>query len=514
MANRRNIPDPILMVISILVVTGFQIYWLKNNYDREKKNLEVTAGVDFQETIRNIQASKLKLNIVQDDSSFNHTNHEVKIVMKAPDFEIVPDSAEKNKINAQQIVTIVNAFHDRRTHDSSFKATSVVSTDKEKYIFHSDSLLPPADLLKRQNNFIHLLSGVDSLQDSLKIEDINAAYEKRLKQDKIPVQFSISKIDSFATYKSDLDLTNVVVGFSHPKTYQLKLTNSFPFLLKKISTPIIFSIFLVGLTVISFIILYRNVARQRRLTEIKNEFISNITHELKTPIATVSVAIEALKSFDAARDPQKAEEYLNISASELQRLGLLVDKVLKLSMLENRNIELKKESFDMLDLVNEVLQIMKVQFEKQHAQVSVETINDNFLVEADRLHITSVLYNLLDNALKYSGDNPVITIQLSIPKENILQLKISDNGPGIPKEYQSKIFEKFFRIPSGDTHNSKGYGLGLSYVREIIIHHMGYITVESEKDNGSTFIIMMPMKASSVVDFGNGRKIFKKEIHL
>src|SRR6185436_11622670 len=132
-------------------------------------------------------------------------------------------------------------------------------------------------------------------------------------------------------------------GFAHPVTYQLSLTNNTTYLLKKILLPILFSLFLVGVTILSFVLLYRNLLRQHRLSEIKNEFISNITHELKTPIATVGVAIEALKNFNAIDDPQKTKEYLDISSNELQRLSLLVDKVLKLSMFEKREIELNKE---------------------------------------------------------------------------------------------------------------------------------------------------------------------------
>ena len=158
-------------------------------------------------------------------------------------------------------------------------------------------------------------------------------------------------------------------------------------------------------------------------------------------------------------------------------------------------------------------QMMKLQFERLRAQVNVITNGDNFTIEADRLHITSVLYNLLDNAVKYSSAGPIITIHLSSLPGNILELKIQDNGIGIAKEYQSKVFEKFFRVADGDKHNTKGHGLGLSYVKEIIISHMGYIEVESEPGKGTTFIIKLPVKEASVVDFGNNRKI-KKEFKI
>jgi two-component system phosphate regulon sensor histidine kinase PhoR len=254
---------------------------------------------------------------------------------------------------------------------------------------------------------------------------------------------------------------------------------------------ILVSLLLVGLTVFSFTLLLRYLVQQRKLTQIKNDFISNITHELKTPIATVSVAIEALRNFDALHDPEKTKEYLAISSNELKRLSFLVDKVLKLSMFEKHQVELKEETIDLAVLVKEVVNSMKLQFEKYKAQVNVQLHGYRFSVEADRLHITSVLFNLLDNALKYSKENPSIHVELKDETERIL-LTITDNGIGIPAEFHKKIFDKFFRVPAGDTHNVKGYGLGLSYTAYVIQRHYGSIEVESQPGIGSRFIIKLP----------------------
>jgi two-component system phosphate regulon sensor histidine kinase PhoR len=232
------------------------------------------------------------------------------------------------------------------------------------------------------------------------------------------------------------------------------------------------------------------VLRQQRLAEIKNDFISNITHELKTPIATVGVAIEALKNFNAIDDPQRTREYLDISSNELQRLSLLVDKVLKLSMFEKKEIELKYETADLKDIVNEVVSSMRLQIEKYGADVSV-TSEDNTVLEGDRLHLLSVVFNLLDNALKYGKDEPVIRIELK-EKETNVELNVIDNGIGIPSNYKDKIFEKFFRVPVGNTHNAKGYGLGLSYAAHVIKKHNGIISVDSQPGVGSTFTIVLP----------------------
>ncbi|MBD0351511.1 MAG: HAMP domain-containing histidine kinase, partial [Flavisolibacter sp.] len=272
--------------------------------------------------------------------------------------------------------------------------------------------------------------------------------------------------------------------------YRLDLGDTTAYVVKRISAPILLSVFLVAFTIVSFTLLYRNLLRQRRLAVIKNEFISNITHELKTPIATVSVAIEALRSFNANMDARKTKEYLDISANELQRLSLLVDKVLKLSMFENKEVELKYELLDMKALVNEVAASLRLQFEKYGAHLSVASDGDTQL-EGDRLHLVSVIYNLLDNALKYSTDAAQVDVAIKGGDQKIT-LCIRDNGIGIPAAYKDRIFEKFFRVPTGNLHNAKGYGLGLSYVAHVVQKHGGTIEVDSAEGKGSQFIITLP----------------------
>ena len=207
------------------------------------------------------------------------------------------------------------------------------------------------------------------------------------------------------------DFNEVTIGFRNPITYRLELGNTFLFLLKRILPTLLLSLFIITFTTLSFYLLYRNLLRQRRLADIKNEFISNITHELKTPIATVSVAIEAMRSFNANLDPQKSKEYLDISANELQRLSMLVDKVLKLSMFEKKEVELKYEPLDMKELVAEVTTSMRLQFEKHGAVVNVVPEGDT-VFEGDRLHLVSVIFNLMDNALKYSTGTPKIDVKI------------------------------------------------------------------------------------------------------
>lgn len=483
MAKRKVIPDPLLMLVSILIVTGFQVYWLKNSYDREKRTLQIKANVAFQETVRRLQAVKLKLQDVFPDSS-----HKIKRVFI--DDDVKRSDVKMKRFPKQEIITLVNSMRNRvkdTLNDTTLNSTVFISLDKKD---HGDS--SPVRIERRienDSNIIKILYGVDSLQDSLRIPEITSAYLQKLKQENIPVPFNVALVDKMIG-DDEADFSDVTVGFVHPVTYHLDLGNTFPYLIKKITLPILFSIFLVGITILSFVLLYKNVVRQRKLAELKNEFIGNITHELKTPIATVGVAIEALRNFNAIQDPQRTKEYLDISANELQRLSLLVDKVLKLSMFEKKEIDLKFETVELKDVVNEVVTSMRLQIEKYHADVSITQEGETTL-QADRLHLLSVVFNLLDNALKYSQDKPKIQIALKADND-FVQLQVADNGIGIAPEYKNKIFEKFFRVPAGNTHNTKGYGLGLSYTAQVVQKHNGKISVDSQLGEGTTISITFP----------------------
>jgi two-component system phosphate regulon sensor histidine kinase PhoR len=472
------------MFITILVVTGFQVYWLKNNYDREKRSLQIKTNVAFQETVRHLQALKLKLK-----DGFADSSHGRKRVFIRDDLE--RSGAKTKLLPRHEVITLMNAMRDKVKDTFNYTIDSTVFvTGENGNKNHADT--KPIRFEKRitgDSNILEILYSVDSLQDSLKVPEITAAYQQRLKQELLRVPFDISFADN-AGDDDETDFSDVTVGFVHPVTYHLELRNTFPYLMRRLTLPVLFSIFLVGVTILSFVLLYKNLLKQRRLAELKNEFIGNITHELKTPIATVGVAIEALRNFNAMQDPQRTKEYLDISSNELQRLGLLVDKVLKLSMFEKREIDLQYETFDLRSVVDEVVASMRLQLEKYNAIVSI-TQKGNMNLRADRLHLLSVVFNLLDNALKYSKGQPAIQIALE-GDGNTVQLRVIDNGIGIAPAYKNKIFEKFFRIPTGNTHNARGYGLGLSYVAHVVQKHGGKISVDSELDAGTSITISIP----------------------
>jgi two-component system, OmpR family, phosphate regulon sensor histidine kinase PhoR len=252
------------------------------------------------------------------------------------------------------------------------------------------------------------------------------------------------------------------------------------------------SIFMTGMVILAFRFMYKSLKEQMEMAALKNDFISNMTHELKTPVATVSVALEALKNFSAIDNPQKTKEYLDISSLELNRLSLLIDKVLRINMFEAEKWTLDMQAVDLTALTDEVVQSQQLQADKIKAVISWQKPGQPIMVKGDKLHLMSVLYNLLDNALKYRSDKPFIKVELE-NNNGTVYWQVQDNGPGIAAEYTSKVFEKFFRVPHGDRHDVKGYGLGLSYVEEVVRKHGGKIQVRSEPGKGSTFTVTLPI---------------------
>jgi signal transduction histidine kinase len=414
------------------------------------------------------------------------------------DFISSVEKVKEGKDSGRQKLVISMNSHTEKVNPGEDRPGKKFKEDTVMYISSKKEGLPPPEIA-------NLLARKKNISDSIPVNRVDSMYAALLAKEGIRVGFQIIKTNPTTFDSSPGQLTikidepmgaystkRVPVGLMSPTFYRAEFNDPAFYVLKKTGMQLLLSVLLIALTTISFVFIYRSLLAQKRLTEIKNEFIGNITHELKTPIATVSVAIEAMKNFNALQHPERTKEYLGIAGQELNRLSLLVDKVLRLSMFEKQQVELKYEWFDIKDLVKEVMDSMQLQFEKFDAGVTLQLQGNDFMLMADRMHITSVIYNLLDNALKYSSHQPVIAILIAAT-ENEMTLQVKDNGIGIPASFRDKIFDKFFRVPHGDKHNIKGYGLGLSYVAHIIAEHKGSIILDSEEGKGTTFTIKLPI---------------------
>jgi two-component system, OmpR family, phosphate regulon sensor histidine kinase PhoR len=494
MKASKNTLALVLIVSSILLLLALQVFWLTNSYEKAYFDLRRETNGMFRTTIMVLRDSMLVKSFekIPSDSvskeafSFTHS--------------IDSDTTNKSKIQYRKNSSQIQIY---------------ISSDQK-----GDSLqtfLRPLTTRIQEGkmsggNFILRLGA-----DSLSSDSIRHYYRKSLAEAGINVPFEVKHSSFIPTpiqlgkgnntlFKPPVEenpeeefedrvLSNSLysdwVRFDPVHRYAVVLSDFRPLLIKAITPQILFSLFLTLLTIAAFVIMYRSIRAQQRLMELKNDFISNITHELKTPVTTVGVAVEALKNFKGLNNPELTTEYLDIAQNELNRINILADKILKAAIFENKGVEFNPEPVDIEKLVEQVLSSMKLVFEKQGAHVHVEKEGQDFLLMGGPVHLTSVIYNLLDNAVKYSPVNLTIIIKLK-SEANKITLCIKDHGLGIAPEHHKRVFEKFFRVPTGDVHNIKGYGLGLSYVESVVKSHKGTIEVVSEPGKGSNFIITLP----------------------
>jgi signal transduction histidine kinase len=267
-----------------------------------------------------------------------------------------------------------------------------------------------------------------------------------------------------------------------------------PYLLRSIWPQFAFSVVLLLLIGLAFGLAYRMMKQQARFNRQKDSFISNISHELKTPVATTKVAIEALTTYKGIDNPERTRKYLHVAAWEMDRLSNMIDRIMNIIQAEHGNIIVERAPVNLVTMTRELVETQQPILDEKRITVAWGQLDDNAVVAADKIHLQGVLYNLLDNAVKYGGNQIHISI---VRRGPYVQLSVKDNGPGIRPEYHKKVFENFFRIPSGNRHDVKGHGLGLSYAREVVHAHQGTLSLESKPGEGATFIISLPLNPAA-----------------
>ncbi len=484
MFRQRHHIAILLLSLGLVLLGIFLWLFLKKTWEDESNSLRQETNLLFVDAVHSIERKMFEKLIVRRlENGGGDTT--VSISLHLPTPKHITDSAK------------AFALVQERSIQTGMVLNSIdTSYPNMKFVLNTDHTFDKAEMSGTLSMFMTADSINQVCTDSIDpqiLKSLELNFGLAIQKSGLPVAWKVIRPDSFAYTEAHRGhfMAGKYTDMLSGEQLGVEIRNYQAYLFQKIGPQMLFSILLFACMGLAFLFVYQSFKKQMRLTEIKNDFIRNMTHELKTPISTVSVAIEAMQNFDALADPIRTREYLAISQLELNRLTLLVDKVLRMSLFEQGDPEFKTESINLQALVQEVLAAMKLQFEKYRAEVNFSFSGTDFLLRGDRLHLVSVLYNLLENALKYSILPPKIMVSLSHSGSQ-LTLKVSDKGRGIPTEYLGRIFEKFFRVPTGDVHDVKGHGLGLNYVAGVVRLHQGSIEVESKEGVGTEFIVKLP----------------------
>jgi two-component system phosphate regulon sensor histidine kinase PhoR len=352
--------------------------------------------------------------------------------------------------------------------------------------------------------FFKDIASAMSIDERVSRETLTKLLKKELEEYGVntPFEFAIYDKDKETKVKSDgffydkNKIYSIPIYIDNEGNSKYKLVVEFPqkkeFLLSDLLGITVLSIIFTLIIVIAYSSALNQLIRQRNISEIKSDFINNMTHEFKTPIATINLALDAIKNPKIIDDKEKVFKYLQMIKEENKRMHAQVENVLRISKLEKKELDISKQSLNIKGVIEDAIEHVHLILEDRNGKITKRFNAIRTIVLINDVHFTNVIVNILENAIKYSPEIPEIEIYLENIKDFVI-IKIRDNGIGMSKVAQKRVFEKFYREHTGDLHNVKGHGLGLSYVKKIIDDHNGQIFVESEKGKGSTFIIKLPL---------------------
>lgn len=501
----------ILLIISIsfsvalLVLISIQVYWIRNDFKVRQEGFEqhvntalnnTSIKIERSDTLSSYKRIKTRYQGFSQGGTLNfRVSKEVSVDSNGQQMSrFISKDLPGDSLNLDPSATsFLNRIREQQSELTSSsndlfnalpKGISYFEETTNKNYFNNnfrqkvdttvlDSIL--SSELKKQNIYARHNFYVSSLYPgSVNHSNLNYA---EVSQDSIGV-----------VYKVSLSPSN---RFLDPEYLIVRFPNQYGDVFKEMWTLLITSSVVIIILIFSFYYIMANNLKQKKLSVIKNDFISNMTHEFKTPISTISLASEMLHDSSIAQTPEKQQRYIKMIRDENKRLSLLVESILQTSILDKGEFILKLSEVDVHEIINNAINNTQLLIAQRNGTVQTFLKAQKFKLQADRVHLTNIIFNLIDNAIKYSKDNPEIIISTHNTAEGIM-VEVKDNGIGISKENQRKIFDKFYRVPTGNVHNVKGFGLGLSYVLAVVMKHKGSIAVSSELGKGSTFKVHLP----------------------
>lgn len=528
----------LLITLSLLGIIAFQVYWALNAFTVNKEKFDSNIDVALQraindckkeylDSLRTVIARRLSppethlkmdtltersdhnlkyLSIdsisnlfwrIKDNSliPFSQLNaYRKRIDHKANSRELIAEAAFESPILMHNILQVFSIY-DISSHGI---LGSTISHDKNEMDIPEDRIMRFDPAL---NNTVYALRKDFRVSDSIKIDrylktelnklHIRAPFNLIISTLATPPAKLTSHYSETTEYHYKYHGFRMFLSIVGPEFFvRAVIRNPQNAILKGMLITLLMSLLLVVLTVFCFWYIFKTIIQQKKLSELKDDFINNMTHELKTPIATMTVAIEGLQKYNALNDPEKTQRYLQTSRNELTRLNDIVSRVLNVAAFGNDEVKLVKDSINVDELINDVIETEKLKANKP-VTIYYENKSDIKTINADKLHFRNVMVNLIDNAIKYSNEQVLIIITCYKVGDNAL-FSVKDNGIGIPAAHISHVFNKFHRVPTGNVHDVKGTGLGLSYVKYVVEAHNGSVIAESELNAGSEFIISIP----------------------
>lgn len=470
----------LLITLATACIFAFQLFWIVNSYTVNHKQLLKEVNQALEVSIQremNIRYSSLASTLYDDNTN------EITII--------------KNKGTSINIDSLLNAASGKiDDKNSSMQISFDAKTFKRRDTVHIPDMLNidlkailTAILIDEKENKTYTnMKVLDSLlRDEFNDRELEADYFieiRNKKKDSLLYSSSNNPIND----KSTLYSRNVATSVFKNSYARVAFPNQNQIILSRMGGLLIMSTILLLIVILCFLYMYRTIINQKNLSEIKNDFINNMTHELKTPIATVNAAIEGMQSFDVLEDKKKTNRYLSVSSRELKRLSTLVEKVLNIAAYEKKELFLNIEPINLNDMINNIISTQSIKNTEKTVDIVFNEVSTSTVIEGDRVHMTNVINNLIDNAIKYSEEEVKIYITLTKSKHSCF-LSVKDNGIGISAKHQNKVFDKFYRVPTGNLHDVKGFGLGLHYVKNIIEKQDASIELKSSIGKGSEFII-------------------------
>ncbi|WP_458627744.1 sensor histidine kinase [Winogradskyella sp. PC D3.3] len=498
-------------IIAVIMATiGIQVYWNYKNYQTNKQQLINDVQISLDKAVDDYYTALAERTtfgfILEGDQQKNafEDDGELEKILKTIDESKKEftnlDALDTNTIEGITIFRGLKADSMSEAHNKKHKPLST-----EEFKLKIDSLKNNnKDVNLKNAEFLTSKVMISIKNDTLDVKAVEKLIAKELERKSINVDFYLDykdierDVDFFRVNGSlpELDPNHMSDDYLQTDTKSrflpkgtfltILFTNTTKAILYRMIGGILISTLLVLAVISCLFYLLKIIKHQKQLAEVKNDLISNITHEFKTPIATISAALESISNFNAIDDKAKTKKYLNMSSEQLGKLTIMVEKLLETATLDSSNLELNKENFDITSLLDALVNKYKIQFSDKIFKTNFQL--ESLIINADIFHIENALNNILDNAVKYGGE--LISIELKTTKTNF-EILISDNGSSLTQENKTQIFDKFYRVPKGNTHDVKGFGIGLYYTKTIIEKHNGSISLELNK-NSTTFKITLP----------------------